>query len=88
MLFFLREAEITFQSNSFLLNVKYFVSVREENNIGFILDMERIGRMDQILAYGPPPTISDHRDCILFGAQYILLEYMNELKSIYIFLIF
>ena len=64
------------------------MSVREENIIGFILDMGRVGSKVQILEYGPPLIITDHRDCLLFGAQYMFVEYMNELKFFYIFFIF
>lgn len=54
----------------------------QESGVGFLVGRRALA---WVLEHEPPPKIRDHRDQFLFGAHYIFLAYMNELKPFYIF---
>lgn len=51
--------------------------------VGLILDIWNVREQESMTCSGPGiwafPTIIDHRDGLLFRAQYLFVEYMNEL---------
>lgn len=62
-------------------------SERKEKMAGFTLDAGREGARS-VTAHsedGPPATVADHREWLLFGAQYMFMEHRNALKSLFIF---
>lgn len=63
-------------------------SVGKEKMTGFILDteIEGVSFSDWLRAEDEPPaTVTDHRGWLLFGVQYMFMEFMNALKFFFIF---